>query len=663
MNAVKIDVSAFHAAFFDEAEEHLVTMEGTLLELEENPDDRELLAKIFRAAHSIKGASGTFGFGEIMRFTHALEALLDRLRSGEMAATPALSGLLLRAVDLLRLLVAATREGSPAPSGLEELAKELLAASQSTAVPEAAAIAGAATAASSSKETMNVVFVPEPELFRTGMDPLLVVRDLCELGEVVSIEADLSALPSLEEMNPEVSYLGWKVTLAGTAGEAAIRDVFAFVEDSSRIEITKSEEAKEAVPQDTSAHVADAAPAAVKTAAAAGGTVRVTTEKLDRLIDLVGELVISQSMVAAAVDDPSPEGALRLREAIAAMNRNTRELQDRVMAVRMVPIGVVFQRFPRVVRDIAATMGKKIRLELLGEDTELDKGMVELLADPLTHLVRNAADHGIEMPDVRSASGKSEEGVITLRALHEGGRVIVEITDDGRGIQTERVRQKAIALGLLAPGDTPTDEEIHALIFAPGFSTAAKVTDVSGRGVGMDVVKRNVEGLGGTIVFHTEAGRGSTMRIQLPLTMAIMEGLSVGVGDQVFVAPLLSIVESFRPTADQVSSVLGRGELVRVRGEPIRLVRLHEELGIEPRETDPTRALVCVVEAGRTRAAILVDELLGQAQVVVKSLEAHYRKVDGITGATILGDGRVALILDVQGIVMRATMASRKGLE
>lgn len=668
MNAVKIDVAAFHAAFFDEAEEHLATMETTLLELESAPHDRELLAKVFRAAHSIKGASGTFGFTDVMRFTHGLEALLDGLRSGTLTPTPATSSLLLRGLDVLRVLIAAAHSGAPAPQGVESLQEELLRAASATGTSETAVTAAAA--ATDEASIVTVVFVPEADLFKTGMDPLLVVRDLLDLGEVKSVELDERALPELEALDAETSYLGWKVTLATKSDESTIRDVFAFVEDSARIELTfEAATAAAAAPESTRNPAQESEEKNPGTVAqsgvvkAANATVRVATDKLDRLIDLVGELVISQSMVASAVDDPSPEAALRLREAIGAMERNTRELQDRVMAVRMVPMGAVFNRFPRVVRDIASMTNKRIRLDITGEDTELDKGMVELLADPLTHLVRNAADHGIERPEDRVAAGKPEEGVVTLRALHEGGNVVVEVKDDGRGMQTERIRQKAISLGLLSANDNPSEEEIHAMIFAPGFSTAAKVTDVSGRGVGMDVVKRNVEGMGGTVSFRTEAGRGSTLRIRLPLTMAIMEGLSVRVGHQVFVVPLLSIVESFRPTPDQVSTVLGSGEVVRVRGEPIRLLRLHEVLGIEPTETDPCRALVCVVEAGNAHAAVLVDELLGQAQVVVKSLETNFRKIEGITGATILGDGRVALILDVHAIVQRATHTQRKGVE
>lgn len=658
MNTVKIDISAFHAAFFDEAEEHVGTMESTLLALESRPGDPELLGRIFRAAHSIKGASGTFGFAGVMHFTHGLEALLDAVRSGTVQLTPPTSGLLLRAVDLLRALLASTRSGDAPPDGLEVVEAELLAASGARG-GGATAPASAPVPSSAAAPARVVTFVPNADLFATGMDPLLVVRDLCELGEVLDIEVDAERVPALEVMDPETSYFGWKVTIVTPADEAAIRDVFAFVEDSSVVAVESVPASETPPPPGGAPDERTAAPAtgALRTAIAAGGTVRVATEKLDGLIDLVGELVICQSMVASAANDASPEGGRRLREAIAAMDRNTRELQDRVMAVRMVPIGTVFDRFPRVVRDIAAMTEKKIKLVVTGEETELDKGMVELLADPLTHLVRNAADHGIEAPAERVAAGKPEEGLVTLRAMHEGGNVVVEVSDDGRGMQTARIREKAIARGLISATDDPSDDELHALVFAPGFSTAAAVTDVSGRGVGMDVVKRNVEGMGGAITFHTAQGRGSTMRIRLPLTMAIMEGLSVRVGEQVFIVPLLAILESFRPTNDQVSTVFGRGEVVRVRGEPIRLVRLHEQLGVEAAETDPRRALVCVIEAGRTRAALLVDEVLGQAQVVVKSLEAHYRKVDGITGATILGDGRVALILDVQAIVQRAATA------
>ena len=661
---MSIDLNELAAIYFEEADEHLATIENTLLALEQRPDDRELLNQIFRAAHSIKGGSGTIGLSDVLRFTHELETLLQQLREGSKVLTPALADLLLRAKDVLAALLASARHQtrSPALDAFEPVLAELAAACGSR--PEAAAAEEEAPAAA----VWRVTFAPSPELMRKGMDPLLVVRDLAALGAVRSLVADTSALPELDELDPEVCHVVWTLEIETSASERDVRDVFAFVEDSSRVEIApvardEGAGAPEERAEDAPAVAEAAAPIAQGAARLAGSggrpkahsTVRVDTDKIDKLVNLVGELVIAQAMVSSALGDGSEGGVQRLREAMASLERNTRELQDRVMAIRMVPLRTVFDRFPRLVHDTASQLAKEIDLVVEGEDTELDKGVVEKLVDPLTHLVRNSLDHGVETPEARREAGKSSRGTITIRASHQGGNVVIEVIDDGRGLQTEKIRDKARKLGLIAPDAEPSPEEIHALIFAPGFSTAEVVSDVSGRGVGMDVVKRNVEALNGNLAFTSERGKGSRMRIRLPLTLAIMDGLSLRVGEQVFVLPLAAIFESFRPTREQVRSVLGRGEVIHVRGEALPLVRLHDVLGVEGAETDPTRALVCVVEAGAERVGLLVDDLLGQAQVVVKSLEANYRRVDGVMGATILGDGRVALILDVPTIARRNT--------
>ena len=662
---VTIDMTAFHGAFFDEADEHVATMEATLLELETMPADDELLNRVFRAAHSVKGGSGTFGFERITHLTHAFEALLDRLREKAISLTPDVSTLLLRGVDVLRGLVLVTRAGGEEPSGIDELRAELLAAAALDA-PAAPSPEVAPTPETSATTTTTRIarirFVPGADLFRTGMDTLLLLRDLAEMGEVCGVEVDASGLPALDDFDAETSYLGWTVSLSTSRTEAELRDVFAFVEDTSIVEMhVEAEPPPQGAPEAAETPRAEAAPErAPSVEKAAGATLRVSTDKLDRLINLVGELVIAQSMVAAAVGDITPDGQRRLSEAVIELERNTRDLQESVMSVRVVPVGNVFQRFTRLVRDVAATLGKKIVLDVQGEDTEIDRSLIERITDPLTHLVRNAVDHGIETPEERRLAGKPEEGRVTLRALHEGGNVVIEVIDDGRGLQTERIRQKAIAAGLLDPAATPSEDELHDMIFLPGFSTASQVTDVSGRGVGMDVVKRNILALKGSIAFTSRVGKGSSMRLRLPLTTAIMDGLSLRVGRHTFVAPLVSILESFRPTRQQLQSVMHRGEMVSVRGQPVPLIRLHQVLDVECDDTDATRSLVCVVEAGNRRAALLVDELLGQAQVVVKSLETNYRKVDDVMGATILGDGRVALILDIPSLVERAIGVARE---
>ncbi len=725
VTTMDLDISKFRGAFFEEAEEHLLTMETTLVELSVRPDDAEQLARIFRAAHSLKGAGGTFGFTDIARLTHGLEEMLDELREGRMQLTPALTDLLLRCADMLRLLLAAAMEDTAAPPydhliaeiaaarvvpGSEAGAEIAAAPAPAADQPEDATAIDAGWAAPdlpappSNHREVQVTFVPEADSLGHGMDPLLLLRDLSEIGEIVENRADLSRLPPLAELDPELCHTGWTLRLRTERSVDEVRDVFAFVEDSSRLEIGEVPataevapaaspapapivsiipapittpvvvEAAYAAPQVTEAKpgadgearsLAASSPAmlvkntdAARAQAAKTSTLRVATDKIDRLVDLVGEVIIAYAMVAQALGDPSTSGVERLREAMATMDRNTRELQERVMSVRMVPVGTVFSRFPRLVHDLAVTLGKKISLELVGEDIELDKGMVEQLADPITHLVRNAVDHGIEMPADRIAAGKSETGIIRLAALHTGGSVVIEVSDDGRGLQTSRIRAKAVANGLMRDDDSMSEEEMHQLIFLPGFSTASSVTNVSGRGVGMDVVKRNVETMNGTVAVASRAGAGTAMRIRLPLTMAVMDGLALRVGAQLFLLPLIVIRESFRPKPAQVKTILGRGEVVLVRDQSIPLVRLHDVFGIEDAERDPAHALVCIVDTGSARVALMVDEPLGQSQVVVKSLENNYRKIDGIMGATIMGDGKVALILDATAISRQAARAA-----
>jgi two-component system chemotaxis sensor kinase CheA len=380
-------------------------------------------------------------------------------------------------------------------------------------------------------------------------------------------------------------------------------------------------------------------------------SIRVATDKVDRLVNLVGELIITQSMIAQTLDNFDPQSLPRLREAVAQMDRHSRDLQERVMAVRMLPIKTVFGRFSRVVRDLAQSLGKRVQFETEGEETELDKTVIERISDPLTHLVRNAVDHGIESPADRVARGKPEAGHLTLAAYQQGGNIFIEIREDGQGLDRDRILAKALELGLVTPGESLTDEQIHALIFRPGFSTAREVTGVSGRGVGMDVVRRNVEALGGAIAIHSVRGQGTTFRIKLPLTLAILEGQLLRVGREVYVLPLVSITESVRPTRDMIAPVLSRAEAFIMRGEVLPLLRLHRVFQVPGAEEEPTRGLTVVVETDGRRAALLVDELLGQQQVVIKSLEVNFEKIDGVSGATILGDGRVALILDVPGLV------------
>lgn len=656
---MQIDMQRFHAAFFDEAAEHLAAMEEALLNLERAPDDRELLNGIFRAAHSIKGASGTFGFEQIAHFTHGLEGLLDQMRDGAIVPTHDLVQLLLRSADTLSALVGAAKDGTPLPPEMEQL-MQLLETARGTS-DETGASAGTSRSKSSPSPTaareFTVTFMPGCDLLRHGMDPMLIVRDLHKLGEVVEVVADTSNLPELDQLVPDDCHLGWSIRLRTQKSRDEIQGVFLFVEDGSRIVIEEKTPAsgKSAAPNISPENNAPSQPRkadnpAPKAKSLESSSIRVSVEKVDELINLVGELVIAQSMVNQVVDQLASDKLPAIQEALVAMNRSTRDLQERVMAVRMVPLTNVFRRFPRVVHDLAGNLGKQITVEISGEETELDKQMIEQLGDPLTHLIRNAVDHGIERPEERLAQGKPAEGTINLRAYHEGGSVVIEIADDGHGLNCERIRKKALAQGLVSPDEQLSDEQIHALIFAPGFSTAEQVTDVSGRGVGMDVVKRNIEALNGSVSIESRPGRGCAFRIRLPLTMAILDGLAVRVSGEIYILPLLSVIESFRPQSGEVKSVVGKGKVLMVRGKPVPLVRLHQMFNTPVSTLEPTQGLVVLVENQGKQLGLLVEELLGQMQVVMKSLEANYQKVEGLSGATILGDGQVAFILDVPGL-------------
>jgi two-component system chemotaxis sensor kinase CheA len=692
---VNLDMTMFHQAFFEEATDILSEFEGLLLRLEETPDEPELLNTIFRCAHSIKGGSATFGFSDIAHFTHGLETLLDRLRNGQISVTSLLTQLLLESLDQMKALLAVARgEATAAPDS-----------SALTARIEAA-INGAGNVAPPSKPANAVVskappvpeskqflfrFVPGGHLLRQGANPALLLSRLIDGVDLISVACDLSRLPSCLELDPEECYLGWEVRFNSERDSADLLDVFEFVADESEVSLIEvagvfignSEQGVQTMPDEppvadephqtveepadvalvlpkpaprpTDVAVAAAPPAARSEAPAAKSethTLRVATDKIDKLINLVGELVINQSMLNEVIQDFSMAKLPRLTEAVAEMERASRELQERVMAVRMLPIKHAFGRFPRLIRDLAATCGKRIDLKTTGEDTELDKSVIEAIADPLTHLIRNSVDHGLETPQERKAAGKPEMGAVALHAFHEGGNIVIEVSDDGRGLNRDRILKKAIERGLLSESDPPpSDEVIHNFIFHPGFSTAAAVTDLSGRGVGMDIVKQAVQGLGGSIALSTTPGAGTRFRIRLPLTMAILEGLSLKVGDEVYILPLTSIVESIRPKTGDVRLIAGQSEVALVRGDVLPILRLYQFFGAPPHITDPTRGLLVIVENDGRKVALLVDELIGQSQVVIKSLESNYRKVDGIAGATILGDGRVALIVDVPGLI------------
>ncbi|MDB4942179.1 MAG: cheA [Labilithrix sp.] len=656
---VTFDLQSLLGTFFEEAEEHLASFEQGLLELDANPEDAEVIARIFRAAHSIKGASGTFGLNDIMGFTHALESLFDRLRQGELRYEPVLGATLLESLDMLKILVARARNGEDPPLEVSALKKKLLSFVPSrTAAPPVVVLDGPQNG-----RRVEVQFRPKAAFMSRGMDPVRTLRDVLSCGELETCELDASAVPVLEDLDPTTMMLAWRVVLSTELSRADIADVFMFVDDLCSFEITDvPDEAAPAAPAaalDPAANAPSPKPAARAAngaAVAEASTIRVATDRIDMLLDLVGELVIAQAMIVEASRSKQEGSGARLEEALAMMERHTRDLQERVMSIRMVPLATVFRRFPRLVHDTAHAVGKKVKLEIQGEGTEIDKSMVEKLVDPLTHLVRNAIDHGLEEPAERLACGKSEEGTVTLSALHQGGNVVIEISDDGRGLDGAKIRAKAERLGLLSPTDVITDEQLHEFIFHAGFSTASAVSDLSGRGVGMDVVKRNVELLNGSLTLTTERNKGTRLRLRLPLTLAILDGLSVRVGTQTFIVPLLSVVESFRPAPGQVRGIFGVPEVIDVRGVSLPIVRMHEVLGVPHAQTDATKALVCIVETNDGNVALLVDDVLGQLQVVVKSLETNFEKVDALMGATILGDGRVAMIVDVQALSRRGVV-------
>jgi two-component system, chemotaxis family, sensor kinase CheA len=706
-----IDLTQFHDAFFEESFEALDSMEAALLKLDIGAPDKELINTIFRVAHSIKGGSATFGFSDIASFTHSLETMLDELRSGTMQVTLAMSDMLLKSVDVMRAMLRAVQQKQPIDAQRVsdlQFDLELMIAQKNSApepppvvaaAPVATAAAAAAPAAAADTNTApakshwEIAFRPYPELFSRGNDPLRMMRELAELGHLES-RVDVGALPGFADLEPQTCYLSWKITLEGNIDESAIRQVFEWAEgdcdltikqlmsgDAAPAAIEKLPDAPAvtevatvaALPAPIAAPApavsapsapaptVAAAPAAAKPdaphAPADSGSIRVSVEKIDELMNTVGELVITQAMLSQLGSKLEGPTAEKLRGGLAQLERNMRELQESVMRVRMLPINVVFSRFPRMVRDLAQRLGKQIELKLTGEQTELDKTVLEKIGDPLVHLVRNSIDHGIESPATRSANGKPAAGTVHLDACHRGGNIAVEVSDDGGGLDKNRILMKARERGLVNPNDVLTDEQIYDLIFLPGFSTAEKTTDVSGRGVGMDVVRRNIKELGGKIELRSEMGKGSKTIITLPLTLAIVDGQSVSVGGETYIVPLVSIVESMQLKATSVSRLSGRGEVFSFRGHYLPIVRLYELFGVEPRTRVLDEGLVVVAEGeGHQRIGLFVDDLLGQQQVVIKSLEANYGHVEGVSGATILGDGSVALILDIPGLIRAMTL-------
>ncbi|HYB64834.1 MAG TPA: chemotaxis protein CheA [Steroidobacteraceae bacterium] len=695
-----IDLAQFHEAFFEESFEALESMEAALLKLDVGAPDPEVINTVFRVAHSIKGGAGMFNFSDIASFTHTCETLLDGVRAGRTRLSTAVMDLLLKSVDVMReMLRAAQRKESFDPQKVADLQFDLevaVARNDAAAAPEAAvpaqvsqaaapAVAQAVpTAAEAQLPEWQISVKPLENMLSRGNEPLALFAALAEHGEL-TVTASVDEVPPLARIDPHRCYAHWQLRLKSAASDQQIAEAFEWVEGDCDYRITPAVTAAAAATPEAPAPVvpprappltapavapaaeaprpaaaaAEAAPArsAAKAdaapAASAGdaGSIRVSVGKIDELINTVGEVVITQSMLAqlgTLVEGPSAE---QLRSGLAQLERNVRELHESVMRVRMLPIGFAFSRFPRLVRDVAQRLGKQIDLKLTGEQTELDKTVLERIGDPLVHLVRNSIDHGIEMPEERIAAGKPAAGTVHLEAFHRGSAIIIEVSDDGRGLDCDRILAKARSRGLVGPAETPAEEAIFELIFLPGFSTAEQTTDLSGRGVGMDVVRRNIKSLGGKIDIRSARGRGSRFTISLPLTLAIVDGQSVCVGDETYIVPLVSIVESLQIRASGVNRLSNAGEVISFRGDYLPLLRMHELFGVEPRSRAIHEGLVVVVEGDGQRVGLFVDDLRGQQQVVIKSLETNYGSVPGISGATILGDGSVALILDVPGLI------------
>ncbi len=668
------DLKQFYQVFFEEAAELLADMETQLLGLDVSSPGAEELNAIFRAAHSIKGGASTFGFSDMTEVTHVLESLLDKLRKGELEVRSEMIDVFLKAGDVLKGQLAGHRGDGEADAAAAAAVcarlKQLAAAGSAPARPAAPAPAVAAPAVTQ-------------KMFRIEFSCAGVNAHVMD-----NLLADLAQRGALENLTPPAQGKGKKkgkkavqqcvLRLITNASEEDLWEALAFVVDPANLKIEAEAPPPGDPPQDSGyglfqeaestqspspgRRATDNPGVAVaragrrdddKLAVSAAGeasSIRVSVEKVDQMINLVGELVITQSMLAQTASQVDPVIHEKLLNGMGTLERNTRDLQESVMSIRMMPISFVFSRYPRVVRDLAAKLGKEVELKTVGEGTELDKGLIEKIADPLTHLVRNSLDHGIESPEKRVAAGKPVKGTITLRAFHQGGNIIIEVRDDGAGLNREKILAKAKERGLPVKDDI-ADQDVWQLIFEAGFSTAEVVTDVSGRGVGMDVVKRNIQALGGRVEIDSAPGVGTRISVRLPLTLAILDGMSVAVGKEIFIIPLTYIVESLQPAKDDIKTISGQGRVVRVRGEYLPVLPLHQVFNVKPKVSELEHGIIVILAAEGGKTALFVDELVGQHQVVIKSLESNYRRIQGISGATIMGDGKVALILDVDALV------------
>ena len=672
--------------FFDECGDLLQQIENGLTEIREGTQSEDTINAVFRAVHSVKGGAGIFGFETLVGFAHVFETVLDAMRSDKLAVTPDNVDLMLASSDVLTDLVNMSRAGETPPADHGSECRTGLQALMGGSDDEVVAGDGHAAADFDIAFTpvqidldegigdpvvYEITFKPGPEMLKKGSDPLNIIRELRQLGEL-ELTADVGALPDMSAIAVDKPCVSWTGKLKTTRPQAEIEGVFDFVADDCEFSIVNTAPPPpplviEAAPLPVVDNAPSLAPAGDKPKAAgkadapagegkpqkaAATTTRVELEKIDRVVNMVGELVIAQAMLGQIVHELPEHVSARLQQTLDEVVHHTRELKDGVMSMRAQPVGAVFQRMPRLVRELSVKTAKKVRLEMAGENTEVDKTVIDKLAEPLTHMIRNAVDHGIETPEKRETLGKNPEGTVRLTAKHRSGRILIELADDGAGINREKVRQKAIDNDLIAADANLSDEEIDNLIFLPGFSTADKISDISGRGVGMDVVKRSIQALGGRINITSKPGQGSVFTMSLPLTLAVLDGMVVTVAGQTLVVPLTAIVETLQPEAAAIHSFGANHRLISIRNSFCPLVDVGRILNFRATQANPVEGVALLVESeGGGQRALMVDAIQGQRQVVIKSLEANYTHVPGIAAATILGDGRVALILDVDAVV------------
>lgn len=686
------DSDEFISIFLSEANEIVEGLENDLVLLEDNKSDEDLLNKIFRSAHTLKSSAGTVGFTTMSELNHVAENLLEKVRSGKLDVTPQMITVLLEFLDTVKLMLQNIVDGVGEADGvtnIESLKAKIKAIAEGNDIstvsvekkeeaPKAEEKPKEESKTSSSNNMFHIEMIFKPSIFDNGIDPLMFLNDLKAIGTISNLKIDISNLPAISDLeDPYACYTQFSLDVETSSTIEQVQNIFLFVIDDNDINITEKIEEKEEEAKPAEEKVEDkaeekteekheeekkeevhddkankAAPAAKPTGTKvqAPSTVRVDIRKLDSLMNLIGELVIAQSRIMQLTQNLDIDNGLK--EAVSSMDRTSRQIQEEVMNIRMMPIGPIFTQFHRYVRDLNLELNKEVKLVLKGETTEIDKNMLEQLSDPLKHIIRNSMDHGIEKTkEERIARGKPEYGTITMSAAHQEGHVVIEVSDDGNGLNKEKIFNKAVEKGLLSKDGNYSDAEIYRTIFSPGLSTAEKVTDISGRGVGMDVVRANVEKMKGKIEIKSAEGVGSTFIIKLPLTLAIIEGITFAIGEQIYVMPLISIIEQIKIKSDQVKPFEGKGEMIKIRDEYLPLIRLHKVFEIDTQVNEIDDGIVVVVEAGYRKCAIFVDELLDQQQVVIKSLDSAFSKHAGIAGGTILGDGRIALIIDIQGLV------------